>query len=228
MERVRGRDLFEFFSEEQLATRKDRAIIVRELISQLLEAIAEIHDAGMVHKDLKMENVVCAEKPRTTVDERSPASDPLAAVLSLKLIDFDTMGFYDPGVKAFHVMGTNHYIAPECYAGDFTPAGDLWAIGVITFTMLTGRFPFSSRCFCDGPGENYVGHPAMERNRMRLQKSATRLDWSNPVWTDGPFGTAAASFVKSLLQISVQDRMTLEEAQAHEWILMINAGAQNP
>lgn len=66
-----------------------------------------------------------------------------------KIVDFDTVEIYRPGTKSFHVLGTDQYIAPETYAGYSTPVSDMWAIGVIFYTILTGSFPFHCALFDD-------------------------------------------------------------------------------
>lgn len=42
------------------------------------------------------------------------------------------------GPKGRHVLGTDQYIAPEAYEGKYSPASDIFAVGVIAYKMLTG------------------------------------------------------------------------------------------
>ena len=56
----------------------------------------------------------------------------------------------------FATTGTDQYIAPEAYSGNVSPAGDMWALGVIVFVFMTGSFPFHSKLFDDAAGENWV------------------------------------------------------------------------
>lgn len=52
----------------------------------------------------------------------------------LKLIDFDTCQDFGPdSPKAQRIVGTPGYIAPESFKGDYTPASDLWSVGVILY-----------------------------------------------------------------------------------------------
>jgi eukaryotic-like serine/threonine-protein kinase len=106
------------------------AVITR----QILSALAAIHQAGLVHRDLKPGNVMV---------ERTP-SGPVARVL-----DFGIVRFLDPDpqmsvlTRRGTVLGTPEYMAPETFTtGTSGPASDLYAVGLLVHTMATGRPPF--------------------------------------------------------------------------------------
>ena len=85
------------------------------------------HSRGVVHRDLKLENVMF--KNRIEDD------------FNIKVIDFGIAGMSADKVDA----GTLAYMAPECLdrvAADTTPAIDVWAIGIMFYTMLFGSLPF--------------------------------------------------------------------------------------
>ncbi|CAE7718387.1 prkC, partial [Symbiodinium necroappetens] len=87
----------------------------------------------------------------------------------VKLIDFDTVEEWNStGPKSKHVLGTDQYIAPEAYEGKYSPASDIFAVGVIAYKILTGSFPYNGRLFDDKPGENWVGSPKMKEIRQKL------------------------------------------------------------
>lgn len=127
--------------------------------------------------------------------------------------EYQQVEIWVPGRKAFHVLGTDQYIAPETYAGFACPASDMWAIGVICYTMLTGCFPFHQGLFNDRPGENFVDHVAMQQvpRRMRI----ARIDWSNRAWVQD---TRARDFVRRCFVCDATRRLSLEEAQVHAWM----------
>jgi len=115
---------------ETLAARIARGPIdemeLRVLGAALADGMAAVHARGIVHCDLKTANVMLAGTTPKIVDfgiARSLACDPLAT-----------------GTR----LGTPAYMAPERWtAGIVTPAGDVWALGVILFEAATGRLPFA-------------------------------------------------------------------------------------
>eukprot|EP00435_Cladocopium_sp_Y103_P054433 s345_g17.t1 len=134
------------------------------------------HASGRIHKDLKAENVMvdlpAAESPKGRANRKERLMDggDAQSPASVKLIDFDTVEDWEPtSPKAKDVLGTDGYIAPEAYLGDYSPASDIYSIGVVMYKLLTGRFPSREDIFDDKPGENWVGSPAMKRIHERLK-----------------------------------------------------------
>jgi serine/threonine protein kinase len=143
-------------------------------------------------------------------------------VVLLKLIDFDTVEFYETGQRVHHIMGTNQYIAPESYNGRSSPASDMWALGTTCFTLITGRFPFHAALFDDKPGENFVGHDKMERIQRRIRLA--RIDWSNKSWQ---WNLHAKNFCRDCLTYDENKRMTLDQALRHKWLTTDETGHED-
>ncbi len=123
MEYVSGCNLKEYM-EKNAPLPIDQAV---SLISQLLSALRYTHDKGIVHLDVKPQNVMITED------------------LRLKLTDFGIARL--PGEESTEekekAMGTVHYMSPEQANGspvDFNT--DVYSAGVIFYEMLTGRLPF--------------------------------------------------------------------------------------
>lgn len=201
MEKVAGQDLFEQLHNAEIQ-QKD----AREILRQVLDALVKMHKAGRIHKDLKLENVV--------VDMASPkrADDPFSPVAA-KIIDFDTVQDWEPSSpKTKDVLGTDGYIAPEAYLGTYSPASDVYCVGVMMYKMLTKKFPSRVDIFDDGPGENYVGSPAMARIYQRLKEQT--IDYSlRPL----DKLVLANDLCASMLAFDSEARPSAKEALAHEW-----------
>lgn len=129
MEYLAGRDLWQLLSE-------DRPLEVGRacrLMQAVARALAAAHDVGIVHRDLKAENVMVVGEG---ADER------------IKVVDFGIAAGTDlskyattPGT----VIGTPAYMAPEQAAGvKATPAFDIYAIGILLFELVAGRMPFEA------------------------------------------------------------------------------------
>jgi len=205
MEHVNGRDMFDFFVQEKIYEKSYKLVVGKQIAKALVESLSEIHSIGLIHRDIKLENVV--------LDESKVAQTGGELVCPCKIIDFDTVEIYRPGNKSFHVLGTDQYIAPETYAGYSSPQSDMWAVGVILYTILTGSFPFHYALFDDQPGENYVGHVRMDQIRRRLR--IARIDWSNKVWD---VEESAKDFVRRCFACDVKKRLSVKEGLVHEWI----------
>lgn len=227
MEKVDGEDLFEVLGKGRLVVHD-----AREIVKQTLEALAILHGHGRIHKDLKIENVMVdlpkgsSPQARTVQDQRA-ARQPEGRArrmsgggspASAKLIDFDTVEDWEPtSPKAKEVLGTDGYIAPEAYLGEYSPASDIYAAGVVMYKVLVGEFPTRDDIFDDRPGENWVGSPQMKKIHERLKTEA--IDFTKrPFDTD----TLAADLCSQLLNFEAIERPSAEDALKHDWFFVVN------
>jgi len=200
MERAAGMDLFEVMEQSGAMTSE----VAREVVRQLLQALAHLHSNNAVHKDLKLENVIFSHTPKVGFGT-TPGS--------VKVIDFDTLEEWTPASPTSRdVVGTDQYISQEAYAGQYSPASDIFAAGVIAYKILTGRFPFKDNLFDDEPGENWVGSPKMKEIRSRLK--IAEVDWSHKCFRENHM---AMDLVQRMLAQAQRQRPTAEDALRHPW-----------
>ena len=96
--------------------------------SQILAAVRMLHELGICHRDLKLENFLF-----TDPEKRS----------TVKMIDFGFSKKFGGQGKMHAVVGTPYYIAPEVIRGDYDYKCDVWSCGVILHMLLLGSAPFS-------------------------------------------------------------------------------------
>ena len=126
MEYCDGNELFYYIYEKRRLTYEE----CQRIFSQIVMGISYVHKLNLSHRDLKLENILLADKKKTVV----------------KLTDFGFVREYDPRQRKLlsTVCGTTVYMAPELlknenYSGF---AADIWALGVILYTMFYGVMPF--------------------------------------------------------------------------------------
>uniref|UniRef100_A0A7S0STZ7 cGMP-dependent protein kinase n=1 Tax=Mantoniella antarctica TaxID=81844 RepID=A0A7S0STZ7_9CHLO len=128
MEDLKGGELLEALMDEGEYGESDTATLLYELFTGL----ESIHARSITHRDLKLENLIFAERNNLS---------------SLRIIDFGlAKKMKTARGKLVLQCGTAAYVAPEVISGrQYTPAVDMWAAGVIMYAMLCGGLPFDHR-----------------------------------------------------------------------------------
>eukprot|EP00200_Dunaliella_tertiolecta_P018264 CAMPEP_0202412734 /NCGR_PEP_ID=MMETSP1128-20130828/26766_1 /ASSEMBLY_ACC=CAM_ASM_000463 /TAXON_ID=3047 /ORGANISM="Dunaliella tertiolecta, Strain CCMP1320" /LENGTH=529 /DNA_ID=CAMNT_0049018703 /DNA_START=121 /DNA_END=1707 /DNA_ORIENTATION=- len=164
---------------------------VASLMRQLVEAVQHCHRHGIVHCDLKPENIVLLNK--------SPDSP-------IKLIDFSLASFFNTSTEP---GGTPEFVAPELllkpehYAENGCgPSVDCWALGVILYYLLCGTTPFYAK--------------TMDSIIERV-KSGT-WEFSGPSWHQ--VSPEAMDLIGLLLQFNPKDRASSLSLLDHPWFQM--------
>ncbi|KAM9782036.1 ribosomal protein S6 kinase-related protein isoform X3 [Syngnathus typhle] len=97
---------------------------VRVFAAELGSALGFLHDFGVIHRDVKMENILLTDNGH------------------LRLADFGLSRRLERGGRAFTICGTIQYMAPEVLSGGpYNHAADWWSLGILLFSLATGKFP---------------------------------------------------------------------------------------
>lgn len=123
MEYIDGITLKEFIDQQGVLKWKDAL----HFITQILRALQHAHDKGIVHRDIKPQNIM------------------LFTDGTIKVMDFGIARFsrIDGKTLSDKTIGSVHYISPEQARGDMTDErSDIYSVGVMLYEMLTGRKPF--------------------------------------------------------------------------------------
>lgn len=125
MEYIDGITLKEYIEEERVLTWKDTV----HFVIQILRALQHAHDKGIVHRDIKPQNIM------------------LFSDGTIKVMDFGIAKFASEQGKTAtdQAIGSVHYISPEQASGNVTDAkSDIYSVGAMMYEMLTGRKAFDS------------------------------------------------------------------------------------
>jgi len=188
MELLEGKELFDRIVERRKYTERD----AKTVLTQILRATQAMHSIGLIHRDLKPENLVYAKDGDDS---------------ALKVMDFGLtldLSQEDPHTSISYV-GTLGYVAPECLMTQtYTPAADVWSIGVILYILLVGRQPFKGRNAAEQMAKTKAGNFSLKGSH----------------WSD--VSDKAKDLVRKMLDVDPHERITIDEALKHEWLFAAN------
>lgn len=229
MERAQGGDLLSALASMPVYTES----AVRDIFRQLLEAVDYLHGLGVVHRDLKLDNLLYNTENSTASysddetddDSVSSQSRPLPVQsISVKVADFGLSAllsedkpksmslFSSPAQQAKNdkrlkdLWGTTEYFAPEVYDRHYGRQADVWALGCILFEMLTGELAFPYRETPLGIVERVLFHGGGKPLRVFERKQG----WSK-------LSKDAQSLIKKMLKTSPTKRYNIAECLQHPW-----------
>ncbi|KAH0544921.1 hypothetical protein FGG08_001001 [Glutinoglossum americanum] len=199
-----GGDLFELAASEWGRKEVLGVEMVRRIFAELVGAVRYLHGEGIVHRDLKLENVLLNLPPHTLASLPSPKSHPTSLTT---LTDLGLSKRIDPASPLLTTRcGSEDYAAPELlmglpYDGRST---DAWALGVVLFALMEGRLPF------DGSGRGGGG-------RSRVAHRIARVEWG---WGGEPPAEGwvlGREAVEGLLRRR-ERRVGLDVLEGAEWV----------
>jgi calcium/calmodulin-dependent protein kinase I len=162
--------------------------IAAPIVEETLRTLAHLHRVGVVHRDVKLENILC-----------DTPSLPSRRTL---LCDFGYVNFLQPGAETLRsLVGTPVYVAPEIVArSDYGAAVDVFAVGVMLFRMVSGSYPY------DGGDD--------DEKTMQLIAEGN-LQFPGNKWRS--ISTSCKLLVRGMLQKSSRLRLSAEGALHHDW-----------
>jgi len=128
-----GMDLFDFIDKQTEWIEESR---IKKIFKQLCQGISHLHSLGIVHRDIKDENVIMDE-----------------TCTKIQLVDFGSSGYYRPGLLDDKFFGTEGYAAPEIVNGEkySGPEQDIWSLGVLLYTLIYQENPYLQEDFYSQP-----------------------------------------------------------------------------
>ncbi|KAJ6253176.1 serine/threonine-protein kinase fhke-related [Anaeramoeba flamelloides] len=130
MELIEGGNLKEFLEKLEQIDEET----VKSLFHQIIKAVNYLHQEGIVHRDLKLENVLVHKKHN---------------FIQIKITDFGLSKMLHTHTILKTLCGTPLYIAPEVLSSGifgYSQKVDIWSLGMILFQLLTGNLPIQINC----------------------------------------------------------------------------------
>ncbi|CAL1689050.1 unnamed protein product [Lasius platythorax] len=157
------------------------------VVRQVLMALSHLHSHQVAHLDIKPENILLSTPP------------PMP---SIKLIDLGLSHRLVPGSEHRALFGTPEFVAPEIVNYEPLSLGtDLWAVGVLTYILLSGASPFL--------GE--------DKQETYANVAACQYQFDNEYFNN--VSEIAKDFIRSLLIKDPKERGSAESCLKHPWIL---------
>ncbi|XP_055792365.1 ribosomal protein S6 kinase alpha-4-like [Salvelinus fontinalis] len=193
MELLRGGELLERIKKKKLFGESEASQLLRSLVS----AVGFMHEAGVVHRDLKPENVLFADEGEDSV---------------LKVIDFGFARLCPAGSAPLQTpCFTLQYAAPELFhSTGYDQACDLWSLGVILYTMLSGQVPFQSK------QQQRAGMTSSYAVDIMHKIKEGDFSLAGEAWK-GVSGEAK-ELVKGLLTVDPERRLKLSALRENSWL----------
>mmetsp|Transcript_113565 Transcript_113565/g.355161 ORF Transcript_113565/g.355161 Transcript_113565/m.355161 type:complete len:656 (+) Transcript_113565:110-2077(+) len=167
MERAAGGELHQVLQQQRSKQLYLPERWVTAVTRQCLQAITYVHSQGIMHKDLKSENILLLHE----TDVNDPSNQPHAVIIDLGIAELFAARL-GRRARCTVVAGTPTHMAPEVWRGNFGPVADVWSLGVVLFELLSGEIPFlcSSLNSCaewlrlhrQGPNWSLIAHSSSQ------------------------------------------------------------------
>lgn len=184
-----GRDLFDLVHKEGHLREEQ----VAALMKRLLCCINYCHQNNIVHRDLKLENVLLH-------------GDDFH---NLKLIDFGLAKQQKADKPFYEVAGSAAYISPQMTEGEYKRGCDIWALGVISYVLLCGQLPFAAPTDLEvvqriKNGDLHFNHEAFQNHQCKdfVRELLTYDEDSRPTAADALLHPWLQALTRSEIQLN--------------------------
>lgn len=192
MDYVRGGTMLDLLRD---ARQRVRHTLLFNMFAQVTAAIAFLHDNSIVHRDVKLENILVSIAPQELVRLQDGMLSRLTVPYGLVVLcDFGLSRYIDPTAPLLETRcGSEEYAAPEILMGmEYDGrATDSWALGVVLYAMFHGYLPFDAEA---------TSPKSSRRRKSAMGHLIARIEWS---WDDevdnGDVGREAKRITSLLL-----------------------------
>eukprot|EP00510_Aplanochytrium_minuta_P005826 CAMPEP_0184018052 /NCGR_PEP_ID=MMETSP0954-20121128/7909_1 /TAXON_ID=627963 /ORGANISM="Aplanochytrium sp, Strain PBS07" /LENGTH=236 /DNA_ID=CAMNT_0026299419 /DNA_START=1335 /DNA_END=2045 /DNA_ORIENTATION=- len=207
LEFVRGGDFYDHVAENGRMEEHDAAVFIRKLIY----ALDALHRHGIIHRDIKLENILLEDKP-----------DKDNGFNAFKIADFGYAKHVNEEDLFRNPAGTLGYVAPEVLEKrEYGPACDVWSAGVILYTLLSGYPPFPHKEDVDLATLSLEEALACELEAIQFgrQTKVWKEQFRHEPWN--MVSNDAKRLLSRMLALDPAKRATTEEILRDPWILNV-------
>lgn len=185
-------ELFDHLEREERFSEKK----ARRIMKQVFEALQHCHSKGVIHRDIKMENILLDEDH------------------NIKLTDFGFAKILQPNEALYDLCGTPGYLAPELLRAGMVEREDsegyglevdVWACGVTLYTLLAGYPPFWNRA----------------QIKMVRQIMEGKFDFDDDKWEADRISQYAKDLISKILILDTKKRLTVSQCLSHEFFFSL-------
>uniref|UniRef100_A0A673I6M4 Ribosomal protein S6 kinase n=1 Tax=Sinocyclocheilus rhinocerous TaxID=307959 RepID=A0A673I6M4_9TELE len=200
LELLQGGELLERIRRKQHFSETEASRIMRRLVS----AVSHMHDVGVVHRDLKPENLLFTDDTENS---------------EIKVIDFGFARLKPPDNQLLKTpCFTLQYAAPEILKYDgYDESCDLWSLGVILYTMLSGQVPFQ----CHGKS---LMHTSAEEIMRKIKQGD--FSFEGEAWRN--VSNQAKDLIQELLTVDPDKRIKMCGLRYNAWLQDDSQLSSNP
>lgn len=190
LELIRGSNMAIYLRKQKMSKISEQK--ARHFCFQILLAVEHMHNAKILHRDLKLENILVMEND------------------TIKIIDFGLSNVYYPAFKLRTHCGSVEFAAPELFQNR-NPYGagvDMWSVGIILYILVMGHMPFSY--------SKTTKDTVMSRRANFYHKISQGLSLESKLRMKF-LSCECCNLVYGLLQPDPFKRMRLKNAMCHIW-----------